>query len=340
MLKLSGRSSALATTLREKIVRASRRPWNARATLALKTVLGLIVLFAVGRHIVQTWGKLHDQGQTLRIDPAWLGLGMILYLIGLCPFGVFFGRVMNASPTPVRWFPALRAYLISHLGKYVPGKAMVVVMRVGLVTPYGARVATATFATLYETMVMMAAGSLVALFGFILVPIELAPVMVALGLTLAFLVVVDPKVFPKIAALVSRPLKGVGSDALPKFTRRLLIEGLVLSSAGWILLGLSQVAVARAVMPAGAYVAVKDWPLVIASVALATVSGFVIAIFPGGLGVREWVLMVTLKPALGEELAVVSALALRLTWVLVEALATAFLTIARPRLPGARVPAP
>jgi len=36
-----------------------------------------------------------------------------------------------------------RAYLIGHLGKYVPGKAMVVVLRVGLITPYGARAATA-----------------------------------------------------------------------------------------------------------------------------------------------------------------------------------------------------
>ena len=35
-------------------------------------------------------------------------------------------------------------------------------MRVGLATPYGARPATAAFATLYETLVMMAAGGLIA----------------------------------------------------------------------------------------------------------------------------------------------------------------------------------
>ena len=86
---------------------------------------------------------------------------MGLYLAGLTLFGVFFDRIMKASPTPVRLGPAVRAYLISHLGKYVPGKAMVVVMRVGLVTPYGARPATAAFATLYETLVMMAAGALI-----------------------------------------------------------------------------------------------------------------------------------------------------------------------------------
>ena len=84
----------------------------------------------------------------------------MLYLVGLTFNGIFFRRVLDASPTPVGLFAAVRAYLVSHLGKYVPGKAMVVVVRVGLVTPYGARPATAAFATLYETLVMMASGGL------------------------------------------------------------------------------------------------------------------------------------------------------------------------------------
>ena len=62
--------------------------------------------------------------------------------------------------------PALRAYVVSHLGKYVPGKAMVVVVRAGMVVPFGARASTAAIATFYETLVMMAAGGLVAAAGF------------------------------------------------------------------------------------------------------------------------------------------------------------------------------
>ena len=48
--------------------------------------------------------------------------------------------------------PALRAYVVSHLGKYVPGKAMVVVIRTALVVPFGARASTAAIATFYETL--------------------------------------------------------------------------------------------------------------------------------------------------------------------------------------------
>ena len=72
----------------------------------------------------------------------------------------------DRSATPVRLVPALRAYLVSHLGKYVPGKAMVVVVRAGMVVPFGGRASTAAIATFYETLVMMAAGGLIAAAGF------------------------------------------------------------------------------------------------------------------------------------------------------------------------------
>ena len=322
----------------------ARPRWQAWGKLAIKAVLGILVLWAVGRHVVGTWHDLHAKGGSLRVDLSWIALSVGLYLIGLCGFGAYFGRVMRASATPLGQAAAIRAYLISHLGKYVPGKAMVVVMRVGLSTPYGARPATAAFATLYETLVMMAAGGLIAAAGFAtrsvaplglpvggggVVPVPLTVLSLALGV--AFLIVVDPAVFPRLSGLASVPFPGVGPDALPDITRRLLGEGLLWSAAGWTLLGLSQVAVIRALVPSG--VARSLWPIVIGSVALATVAGFVVAVLPGGLGVREGVLMATLAPAVGTEVAVIAALALRLAWVVGEVLAAAVLSFARPPLP-------
>jgi len=66
-----------------------------------------------------------------------------------------------------------------------------------------------------------------------------------------------------------------------------------------------------------------------------------VAVMPGGLGVREWVLMPALTPTLGADMAVLGALALRLTWVLGEVLAAAALSLIRPPLPlGVPVPEP
>src|SRR5207302_1276104 len=93
----------------------------------------------------------------------------------------------------------------------------------------------------------------------------------------------------------------------------------------WVLLGLSQVAVLRALGLEG--VGPERWPAVVAAVALATVAGFAVPVAPGGLGVREWVLWTSLETAVDRQMAVVAALALRLTWV------------ARGPRPGRRRPA-
>lgn len=327
-----------------------RRPWKGRLKLGVKLALGLLIAWMVSRHVARVWDELDKAGREVVLDPAWFGVSMALYSLGLGAFGIAFWRILGNSATPVGFWPALRAYLISHLGKYVPGKALVVVLRAGLVAPYGARPATAAFATLYETLVMMAGGGLLAAFVFGLskdnatlrlptagwvggrevMAVPLALLSLALGAPL--LVLALPRVFPRASAIFRAPFPGVGAESLPSFNRRLLAECLAWSTVGWIFWGLSQVAVVRGIGLGGSAAAIGPavWPAVVASVALATLAGFVVAVFPGGLVVREGVLMATLGPALGDREAVVAALALRLAWVAAELLTSGVAMLARP----------
>jgi hypothetical protein len=133
---------------------------------AVKAAVAIVVLWAVGRHVLRVWHDLGDRGIKLRFEPLWLVGSGLLYLAGLSAYGRFYERILHASPAPIGLAPALRAYLVSHLAKYVPGKAMVVVVRAGMVVPFGARASTAAIATFYETLVMMAAGGLIAAAGF------------------------------------------------------------------------------------------------------------------------------------------------------------------------------
>ena len=242
--------------------------------------------------------------------------------------------------------PALRAYLVSHLGKYVPGKAMVVVVRAGMVVPFGARASTAAIATFYETLVMMAAGGLIAAAGFalggrvamsvkfalpLLGPVELPVYRLAavcgLGLGLAFLILVVPPVFGRLARLVSLPIPGVGPGGDASVHGPALGPGPPLVVVRLDLAG-PEPARGGARVRSGRRHALRMLglvPVVIASVALATVAGFVVAVLPGGLGVREGVLMSALAPALGSDQAVVAALVLRLVWVAAELVAAAVL---------------
>jgi glycosyltransferase 2 family protein len=310
-------------------------------------MVAVLVLWAVGRHVRRAWIDLSARQEHLNFELAWLVGSGLLYLAGLLAYGRFYERILRCSPTPVGLGPALRAYVVSHLGKYVPGKAMVVVIRAGMVVPFGARASTAAIATFYETLVMMAAGGLVSAAG--LAPVSGPAVfevalpragrlgisfyrlaaLAGLGMGLVFLVLVVPPVFSRLVGLVSLPFPGVGPENSPRMTAGLLGKGMLWSTVGWVLLGLSQLAVVRSFDSGGAKNLIVQGlvPAVIASVALATVAGFVVAVLPGGLGVREGVLMSALAPALGSDHAVVAALVLRLVWVAAELAGAAVLVL-------------
>jgi hypothetical protein len=326
-----------------------RSRWRRPLIATLKAVIAVIVILAVGRHVLRTWNDIRRHELTVTVRPLWLVVSGLFYLAGLVCCGRFYEQVLRASPTPIGLGPAVRAYLISHLGKYVPGKAMVVVLRAGMSAAAGARASTAAIATFYETLVMMASGSLIAAMGFALaggspilsgeVPVlgyvrfGLYPLasLLSLGLGAAFLVVVAPPVFRRLSHAISLPFPSVGAEAVPAFSVGLLARGLCWTALAWVLLGASQLETAHGLGSLGLSQHLALAPVVTASVALATVAGFVVAVLPGGLGVREGVLMYALAPALGEDLAVVAALALRLVWVAAELLAAVLLLPLRSR---------
>jgi glycosyltransferase 2 family protein len=150
-----------------------------------------------------------------------------------------------------------------------------------------------------------------------------------LAMGLGFLVLVLPIVFPRLSTLARMPFPDVGPDALPRLSWRLLGEGAALSLAGWVAMGLSQVAILLALSPNG--LAPSLWPAAIGSVALATVAGFAVPVSPGGLGVREWVLWTSLGSVIDKDLAVLASLGLRLSWVAAEVAAGIALALIRPR---------
>ena len=257
----------------------ARPRWQRLTIKAVKWTVTLVVLWAVARHVLRTWADLRGQSQSVHFEPGWLIGSGLLYLAGLVACGRFFELILRASPTPVGLLPALRAYLVSHLGKYVPGKAMVVIVRAGMVVPFGARASTAAIATFYETLVMMASGGLIAAAGFatglvrwrsagrsrsistlprwgpVSLPLYRLAACAGLGLGLAFVVLTVPSVFGRLGG-TGQPTRSRLWDRRRCRASRAgsWLAGLLWSSCGWIFLGLSQVAVVRAFDPAGSRV--------------------------------------------------------------------------------------
>ncbi len=74
-------------------------------------------------------------------------------------------RALTAVGSPASLRSVAAAQLVGHLGKYVPGKAMVVVIRAAMLNRGGPAVSTraATIAITIETLTVISTGAMIAL---------------------------------------------------------------------------------------------------------------------------------------------------------------------------------
>ena len=300
-----------------------RRKWIFRV---LKLLIVVAVAAGIGHFVAAAWLELREQPFPLsHINPYWLLVSGSFYLVGMLPAGLFWHRLLLAvGQHPARW-DTLGAYYVGHLGKYVPGKVMVVVLRSGLIRSDRVDTATAAVTVFMETLTQMTVGA--GLAGAIIAfryshhrPL----LLLALVLMTAAGLPTVPAIFRRLVRLfkvarvspeIDRQLEGIGL--------RVVLFGWIGNLIGWILLGFSLWALIRG-LPVATPVSlssIDSHALLTAAVALAVVSGF-LSLIPGGLGVRELVLipLLALELDLGILAAVVASITLRLVWLLSELL--------------------
>src|SRR5690606_29869902 len=92
----------------------------------------------------------------------WMLAAGAFYVLGLVPMAWFWWRTLGALGQPAPWPATLRGYFVGHLGKYVPGKAMALILRVAAVKRWVPSMRVALVSTTLETLMMMAVGALLA----------------------------------------------------------------------------------------------------------------------------------------------------------------------------------
>ena len=323
-----GRGSCVSAATKQK------PRWLTAAKWLFHLVILALVAWGIWRSIQQGLGDLQTQNFAWsQINPGWLVLAGLAHVAATLPSWLFWHRTLWAMGQRPTRFEALRAFSIGHLGKYVPGKALVVVLRAGLVR--GPRVDTTVAATavFVETLTTMAVGACVAAATMaVLVHDQPKLLLTAVALMIC---VGGPTLPPLYRRLV--PLLGVRKinpnidQALAGLDYRLMAYGWLRIAPGWFLFGLSLWATLRAI-PTMTIVAVtiQDWPFITVCYAMAILAGFVVMV-PGGLGVREYVVMQVLAGPYGVGAAVVSAVLVRLVSLLAEVTCSAVLYWIKPQ---------
>jgi uncharacterized membrane protein YbhN (UPF0104 family) len=320
-----------------------------RLLLALKALVAVVIIAAVASSFWSTLSNPQLTGSAFAFRIELLLPAGVLYLLAHGCWSTFWVRLLRSQGVEVSWYAGIRAYFVSQFGKYVPGKAWVILLRVGMLRQeVGGRPLPVAVTATYETLSSMAAG---AALGVLLLPwlVQLPDVVSQNVLVLLGIagLPVALGVLNNVAARVARRSRQPDAPPLPSPSVFLLGQGLLHGGAGWCLLGVSLGLTVRAVAPNPAPWDSDGFLADVAAVALAYVVGFVMLWSPGGLGPREYVLKVLLvprfEPTLGQPLAdglaVVIALVLRLTWTTFEVLLALGLYLRRPTTAPAPGPA-
>ncbi len=314
-----------------------------------KWLFTIAVLVFVGRHFAHDLSKPELWQRPM--DFGWLVVAGLLYLAGLGMSALYWLALLRRMNQTVDLVPAVRAYYLGHFGKYVPGKAWALIMRVGLARSAGVSVGVGIVTTFYEVMVTMTAGALTAAVLFALSDadttnaFDLSTIgkllafqefsdavdgrvlsLLSLGLVVIVGLPLIPAVFNRLVRRISAPFREANSEP-PAIPFVALPQGLLLTACGWCLHGASLWAVVRGVSGVAIPFNWEAWSWFTAALSVAYVLGFVVVLVPNGLGVREYFLTVLLVPHLmgsihdaseARAVTVLAVIVLRVVWTAAE----------------------
>jgi uncharacterized membrane protein YbhN (UPF0104 family) len=262
-------------------------------------------------------------------NPQGLCLAGAVYAVGMLPGSLFWRECLRAFDQPTHLLTILWAYFYGNLGKYFPGKAMVIILRLAALEPLGIK-KTATSITIFmETLTMMSVGGAMAAICMIALNIDWRLTLLSMGLLVATFLPTYP---PLLRYLIPKLQRGVDPAALQAWAGRidakLFVRGWLWLSATWVAYGLSLLLVLRS-LPVANFEHTTTTTMLLSCMgacALAVVLGFV-SLLPGGAGVREAVLSFVLVPVVGPFAALCGAIWLRVVWLTTELLMVGLLLI-------------
>jgi uncharacterized membrane protein YbhN (UPF0104 family) len=265
-------------------------------------LVGLLALLAL---------RLRDLWRESPVDlseanPALLATAALLSFAAVVAYGLVWPRIFAVLRAEAPAHP-LRVFLQSQLGKYVPGSVWHYAGRVGLARSRGVPVRITIVSLAIEVGASVAAATAVGLF--------VLPLAVAVPVAVALTVVIGLSASGRISVrFLLAPLRrlarrlvpiarddvGLALHAVPRIAAMYVPVWLVYGVAFWL--------TARALVPVPA----GDLVYFTAAFALGWTAGMLVVFAPGGIGVREAVLVALLAPKLGEGEAIVVAAASRI----------------------------
>ena len=281
----------------------------------LQAVFVLAVFGFLGGMVWENWNQVKEANFTVRILPLVFStlIFAFSYFIQLWAWHLITLKLGIALP----FKETLESWFYSQMGKYLPGKIWLLLSRFYLYDAKGKSKKAITVALYFETVMMITAAALLFLASLFFLkevrlpfPGEGAFLLVPI-LALAFLCL-HPWVLQKIFNRVLTGLKKEPLSLSLSYAQVLWILGICFAS--WVVGGIGFSLFVDSVFP----VASRYFPFLTGALAVSSIAGLLALFAPGGLGVREGVLVFLLSLMMPGAVAAILSVLTRLWMTFIE----------------------
>lgn len=300
-------------------------------------LLAFAILWLIWGKLGKAWDQIQSAEYVLQFNGFWMAASFFFYLLSL-PFPASYWhcvlRQLGQKPT-LR--STIRAHLIGHLGKYVPGKIFVVLIRSGLLKGPNVDATVCVLSIFLEGLMQMAVGALVMATLFIFWSSQMDDARFLWGSLLLFVMTgcpILPPIFKLAVKLIGMKKFSHEVNKVDLLSWKTFLFGIPLMIGYWLLLGLSLWCVLLGVGLELPFCGV--YPIALLAITASMTVGFVIVIAPGGMGVREAIIVILMAPLLKnftnvpDAAALVSACVLRILWIVAELFCAGFVYFTLP----------
>lgn len=298
---------------------------RSRAIHAAQILLGLVIVVFVVRYISRNWNEVRGAQLAWRVSVLPLAAALAVVWAVFVLQADAWRRMVAAWGFPVPRFEAATIWLLSSMAKYVPGKVWALAGMAVMSERRGIPAWAATASAVLLQILSLGTGALVVAVSGVAVG-RTTSVVVAVAAVAATAVALWPPIIRRVFARVAP-----GTDLTHIPGALVIAQGALANLAAWLGYGVAFWLFARGVLPDSA-------PGLGESVGAYTasyVAGAIAPFAPGGLGVREGVLVMALRGQTGLAAALALAAVARLGMTLAEVIATIpFLVRRRENLRG------
>jgi uncharacterized membrane protein YbhN (UPF0104 family) len=283
--------------------------------LILRYGILFLILFFLIAHIAKNWNRLDEF--TYEVHWTYLGLSILSLLASMLLLPLALRNIVRLLKYEISLKRMCMILFYSQIAKYLPGGIWSYVGRVYLYKREGMNGSDAFACVFLETILILISGIIVfcisLFFGGEILSVEWMPREYFSEIVIAAMVILLFVVHPKVLSLLWRliPARFIDEKLQLEYSYSSVLRPVLLLITFWLGVG------------GGFWLLVSGFyhmhahllPMAAGTFVLAWIVGFLAFFLPGGLGVREAVLVLSLNLYLPISISSLSAVAARLWWV-------------------------